>query len=601
MFLNAGDALWKNRALLSQLRPKLKMLARTINRLSDSGLSQYAQLFAICLHFKPSLILEVGRAWGNSTAVFTEAANHLLNTRVVSICLTDIWQMRVQPQVTQVVKPEWFAKLKILTQDFLEVPLNQIIKPQDSILFFWDAHGADMAEYVLTRVLPQLAPLRHLILIHDISDVRYSQELKKYQSEGIWKGYIEDCPESGVIINQMFSPFEELIFLHDFTERNEIKLHSVQHELEQSIFSFKTRKREMQRQLGTQMARSDSSLYWFSLNERSEKPLFPRPHSSSLAQISFLDKHPLVSIITPCFNNGQYLESCIKSVLQQDYPYIEHIIQDGASTDETLAVLKKYSGVNYRKRIRWISTPDKGQSDGLDKALKRIRGKIFLVLNADDELLPYGVSWGVRQMDQHPRMAVVYGDEYFIDKDGEIFAVYVGKYPYSYDRLFCVELVPPAQAAFVRTSMFKQVGLYADTSLATCPDFEMWVRLGMKYPFTHEFGMVCKYRHHPGSEGQRPEMVTKMVMAKLQVIQKTLNDPHTPATIKALQTRAYAGLYHWGANVAHSNGLYKLELKLLLQSLLLRPQFHKIVRLTKFLAYHPPNFLFTKMQNFYYV
>ena len=68
---------------------------------------------------------------------------------------------------------------------------------------------------------------------------------------------------------------------------------------------------------------------------------------------------PLVSVLTPSFNNAEFLERCIRSILDQTYPHVEHVVQDGASTDGTLEILRRYTG-----SIRWASEPDAGQSDG---------------------------------------------------------------------------------------------------------------------------------------------------------------------------------------------------------------------------------------------
>ncbi len=300
---------------------------------------------------------------------------------------------------------------------------------------------------------------------------------------------------------------------------------------------------------------------------------------------------PTVSIVTPCRNSGKFLQDCIKSVLAQDYPYVEHLIQDGKSKDNTIKILKQYSEPRFTKRIKWLSEPDQGQSDGLNKALKRATGDIILVLNADDLLLPDACSWGVAQLEKNKKYAVVYGDEYIIDEKGEIIAIYIGKPNYTYERLFCVELVPPAQASFIRRSSLEKVGFGADPNLSTCPDFEMWVRLGAKFPFKHEFGIICKYRHHPDSEGRRPEMVDKMVEAKLSVINKILTDPKTPPKIKRLKWRAYAGLYHWAANSARGVEATQKELSYLSKSLFYRPQLHKIIRLIRLMLNHIPNLI----------
>lgn len=606
--MSSGQALWNQRMILKANRKRFENVFKVINHPNDLSLPQYAQLFALTLEFKPTVIIELGRGSGNSTAVFTEAANHLPKTRnILSICLSNSWQKGTVPKLERIVEQKWFEKLDARIANVMDIDITQFVRKNDAVLFFWDAHGFEVAEHVLRNILPKLVNNRHIILVHDITDVRHYPGIKQYGKAGIWKGYPgDDAPYYPyVIVNNKASAFEELILLNDFAERNSITLHSVDHELRTTVFQNTYRLKKIQDLLGENIAKPDSSIYWFFLGSRKKKLIFPhlsqKIYPKKNEAFSFQTSKPLVSIITPCFNSGKYLESCIQSVLNQTYPYVEHIIQDGASTDRTKSILKKYSTKRFAKRIKIVTEPDNGQSDGLNKALQRAKGDILLVLNADDELMPYACSWGVEQLAKNPDCAVVYGDEYFFDENGTIFAIYTGKHPYAYDRIFCVELVPPAQAAFIRRPMLKSVGFFADSTLKTCPDFEMWVRLGARFPMKHEFGVICKYRHHPGSEGRRPEMVAKMVEAKLQVIKRTLNDPHTPASIKALERRAYAGLYHWGANVAHGNGLYKTELKLLLQSLLLRPQLHKIIRLTKFLAYHPPNFLITKMRKMIYV
>lgn len=251
---------------------------------------------------------------------------------------------------------------------------------------------------------------------------------------------------------------------------------------------------------------------------------------------------PLVSVVTPCFNSIDYIEFCIQSVMDQDYPNVEHIIQDGASTDGTVDILARYT-----EYVDWVSEPDKGQSDGLNRALQRSRGDILVVLNADDEFLPHAVSWAVKHLARYPDAAVVYGDYFVIGPDGQIIKKGYGPHPYDYHKLVCVELVPPAQAAFIRRSYFEEVGFFADVTRSTCPDYEMWVRIGRKYPMVYEPGFVTRYRWHPGSEGQQDQIIDRMIISKQEVIDRFLSDPATPNEIRALRKRAYAGLYLWGA------------------------------------------------------
>ncbi len=249
---------------------------------------------------------------------------------------------------------------------------------------------------------------------------------------------------------------------------------------------------------------------------------------------------PLISVVTPSYNSAAYVARCIESVFRQDYPHVEHVIQDGGSTDGTVEILR-----GYGERVRWVSERDGGQSDGLNRALQRCRGEVIGVLNADDEYLPGALRWAAARLAEHPDAAAVYGDQYDIDESGRVLHEYRGQ-PYDFTKVFCCEHVIPAQAAFIRRSYFERVGLYADTTRRTCPDYEMWVRIGLRYPIVYAPGFVAGYRWHPGSEGRQEAMVARMVESKLQVAARAWGDPATPEGIRALRRRAHSGILWWG-------------------------------------------------------
>ena len=254
---------------------------------------------------------------------------------------------------------------------------------------------------------------------------------------------------------------------------------------------------------------------------------------------------PVVSIVTPCLNSAGFLSACLASVQAQDYPYVEHVVQDGGSTDGTVELLRRAPG-----DVRWVSEPDHGQADALDKALRRSRGDILLVLNADDELLPGAARWAVEHMQQHPWLGVIYGDLYLMNKDGVIIGEAHGP-AYDFASVFCVEKVIPAQAAFIRRSALETVGLGADASLDTCPDYEMFVRLGLRVQMRHIAGFVAKYRsYHRPMDGVTPRTVQRFIRAKSTVMQRVLADPQTPLSIKTLARRARAGLSLWASEEA---------------------------------------------------
>ena len=101
----------------------------------------------------------------------------------------------------------------------------------------------------------------------------------------------------------------------------------------------------------------------------------------------------LVSIVTPCYNMARYVEETVRSVLSQDYPYIEHIVMDGGSTDGSLEILDK-----YKDRITIYSGPDDGTADAVNEGIQRSKGSIVAFLNADDIYLPGAIPGGGRRL-----------------------------------------------------------------------------------------------------------------------------------------------------------------------------------------------------------
>jgi len=300
-------------------------------------------------------------------------------------------------------------------------------------------------------------------------------------------------------------------------------------------------------------------------------------------------KPTTVSIVTTVYNCEKYIEECLKSILAQGYPHIEHIVQDAASTDDTLKILQKYTD-----KIKLKSEPDRGQSDGLNRALQRSTGDIILVLNADDILLPGACSWAVENMKKYPDAAVIYGDVYIINEKGETLRLYKAPADYSFDKLLCVELVPPAQAAFIRRSHFEEVGFYADATLDTCPDYEMWVRIGAQFQMQYVPGIVAKYRVFATErmESKQKKSVKRFFRAKKLVMDKILHDPDSKESIKTLKTRAYVGLNIWACTVSYGEEK-RIEdaLRYGFMALQLAPLRKKLIVLSKIILMYYWNFL----------
>jgi glycosyltransferase involved in cell wall biosynthesis len=178
---------------------------------------------------------------------------------------------------------------------------------------------------------------------------------------------------------------------------------------------------------------------------------------------------PLVSIVTPSFNQGRYLRRTIESVLGQTYPHIEYLVLDGGSRDDSVAILESYGA-----RFSWVSEPDRGQTHALNKGFARARGEIRAYLNSDDVLLPDAVATAVEAFAHHADWDLLYGTADYIDPDDRFLAPYETA-PYSFERLMlhCCICQP---AAFWRTRMAERVGPFNE-QLHFAMDYEYWLRI----------------------------------------------------------------------------------------------------------------------------
>ncbi|WP_353861954.1 glycosyltransferase [Azospirillum formosense] len=178
---------------------------------------------------------------------------------------------------------------------------------------------------------------------------------------------------------------------------------------------------------------------------------------------------PLVSIVTPSFNQGVFLKRTIESVLGQTYPNIEYIVMDGGSTDESLDILRSYGD-----RVRWISERDKGQTDAINKGLALCSGRILAYLNSDDTLELDAIERVVQAFGEDPGVGLIYGDANYIDVNDAVTGRYATS-PYSFDRLVedCCVCQP---AAFWRAEVTETVGPF-DEKLNYVMDYEYWLRI----------------------------------------------------------------------------------------------------------------------------
>lgn len=184
---------------------------------------------------------------------------------------------------------------------------------------------------------------------------------------------------------------------------------------------------------------------------------------------------PLVTIVTPSYNQAEFLRVAIESVLAQDYPRIEYLVMDGGSTDGSAAIAAEYGD-----RLTWVSERDRGQSHAINKGFQRARGEIVAWLNSDDVLLSGAVSAAVRAFQASPGVGAVYGEGYCIDRAGEVTSTFPATEPFNLWRLTWLNDTILQQSTFFRRAAVAEVGWLRE-DLHWAMDWDLLVRLGARF------------------------------------------------------------------------------------------------------------------------
>ena len=204
---------------------------------------------------------------------------------------------------------------------------------------------------------------------------------------------------------------------------------------------------------------------------------------------------PLVSIVTPSYNQAQFLEETILSVLEQDYPHIEYVVVDGGSTDGSVEIIERHAD----RLAWWASERDSGQVAALNCGFEQTTGALLAYVNSDDTLLPGAISEMVAEFEANPALVMVYGDALYTDAQSNQMGSLVSRDwdPRTMVRNCDNHVVQPSsmwtRAAWESAGPFDNRGYYFF-------DFEFYLRLSVLGPVKRVPRPWSTYREHADSK-----------------------------------------------------------------------------------------------------
>jgi glycosyltransferase involved in cell wall biosynthesis len=206
-----------------------------------------------------------------------------------------------------------------------------------------------------------------------------------------------------------------------------------------------------------------------------------------------MEAFPKITVITPSYNQGQYIEETILSIINQGYPNLEYIIMDGGSTDNTVDIIKKYQDkIHY-----WVSEKDRGQSDAINKGLRKATGEIINWINSDDQLQPGALSAIARHFMAHPEAIIVHGRIEYFGETSNYYSVNIPRK--DLETRYVSHICMPQPGAFFKRKLIEEQG-YLDESLHFSMDTDLFMRAGLHYPLVQIEDVIARFRLHGNSK-----------------------------------------------------------------------------------------------------
>lgn len=241
---------------------------------------------------------------------------------------------------------------------------------------------------------------------------------------------------------------------------------------------------------------------------------------------------PLVTIITPAYNRASFLDETIISILNQDYPYLEYIVLDDGSTDNTLEIIRKYDD-----KLLFGTHNNIGETRTVNKGFTMAHGDIIGVVNSDDPLLPGAVAKIVDKFIEDRELLVVYPDWDMIDVDGKLIQT-IRTHDYDYINMLRWHHCVPGPGAFFRREVVEKTK-GRNTQFRYVADFDFWLRAGLLGPFARLPERLATFRVHSDSASVS-QQGAEMAEEHINLIDKLFSLPGLPDAMFKIKREAYS-------------------------------------------------------------
>jgi len=295
-----------------------------------------------------------------------------------------------------------------------------------------------------------------------------------------------------------------------------------------------------------------------------------------------LPKQPLISIVTPSYNQAQYIEQTIRSVLEQEYPQIEYLVVDGESTDDSVEIIRNYAsrgGVtpplpsDHRKQASgfhkidwWVSEKDSGQGEAINKGLARAKGEIVAWLNSDDYYLPNMLASVVKVFEEHPDVVMIYGDMLAVDENGQ--TINTLKYKQlSLQDLLCFQIIGQP-SVFFRREVYEKIG-GLDTTFHFLLDHHLWIRIAQQGKILHVPQIWSAARYH--AEAKNRAKAAEFGQEAFRILAWVKNQAGLAEAVSGVERRARASANRVDARYLLDGGQPASALAAWMRALIIHP------------------------------